>query len=137
MNIVQFDLTAVPTNSHIARLARVLAERLDPADEYDFDVSITTVSSDEIDAHPAKDIPMGGYEYRYEDVGLEITLAVEPDSEFRTTTVGRLIRDYSDATTLEHGISHLGSLRGNTSRSLAFVIIDSEFTCGVTTPSWV
>lgn len=138
MDLTRVETPDVPDNSTIARLARIIAERLDPDNEYDCDVSITTAPKDDMYNHSASDIPTGGYEFLYADYGLEITIDFVDNADCPSMPLSNLVRDYSDALDLEHGLQYKSSFNGADGHNyiLVFPVLDKEFTCGVTDPSW-
>ena len=138
MDLTTFLTPNVPPKSHVARLARILAERLDPNDEYDCEVAITTTTNDAIENHSANDMPSRGYEYRYTDYGIELTISFTNNTDCPDTRASKLVSDYSDSLDREHGITFMSSFRGSDGycHALAFPVLDEEFTCGVTNPSW-
>lgn len=138
MNLTNFSLTDVTPDSTVGRLARILAERIDPNDEYDCEVSITITENNAIESHPASEIPTRGYEYLYADYGVKITVEFVDNAECPSRKIQDLVREYSESLNREHEISYRASFDGGEGQfnALAFPVHDSEFTCGVTDPSW-
>lgn len=137
MNLTHFEPDAALSTT-VSRLARVLAERVDPDNEYDCKVAILTTDNDAIDEHGASDIPTGGYDYRYAELGLEIIIHFDANEDCPDIRISRLIDKYSDALDEGETVAHLSHFNGGDGRyhALAFPILDKELTFGVKDPSW-
>jgi len=138
MNLTEFSTPDAPSGTTVSRLARVVSESLDPDDEYDCEVRITTVPNEEVHNHSTNDIPTGGYEYQYEDHGVKITIKFSDNADCPNIRLARMIRRFDDSASLEHGITYRESFSGHDGycEALAFPIQDKEFTCAVHDPSW-